>query len=52
MTPLDEAAPDQANWYETREGRQRTRILWSSRWQLPWWWSRQASTVIAATGWR
>ena len=35
MTPLDEAAPDQANWYETREGRQRTRILWSSRWQLP-----------------
>ena len=35
MTPLDEAAPDQARWYEKREGRQRTRILWSSQWQLP-----------------
>lgn len=35
MTPLDEAAPKQARWYEKREGRQRTRILWSSQWQLP-----------------
>ncbi len=35
MTPLDEAAPEQALWYEKREGRQRTRILWSSQWQLP-----------------
>ena len=35
MTPLDEAAPEQARWYEKREGRQRTRILWSSQWQLP-----------------
>ncbi|MDX7780179.1 hypothetical protein SJR98_19030 [Aeromonas hydrophila] len=35
MTPLDEAAPEQARWYEKREGNQRTRILWSSRWQLP-----------------
>lgn len=35
MTPLDEAAPDQARWYEKREGKQRTRILWSSQWQLP-----------------
>jgi hypothetical protein len=35
MTPLDEAAPEQARWYEGREGKQRTRILWSSRWQLP-----------------
>ncbi|MFQ2384119.1 hypothetical protein [Aeromonas dhakensis] len=35
MTPLDEAAPEQARWYEKREGKQRTRILWSSRWQLP-----------------
>ncbi|MGL6389332.1 hypothetical protein ACSZND_06920 [Aeromonas hydrophila] len=35
MTPLDEAAPEQARWYEKREGNRRTRILWSSRWQLP-----------------
>ncbi|WP_434663003.1 hypothetical protein [Aeromonas sp. NJAU223] len=35
MTPLDEAAPAQALWYEKREGKQRTRILWSSQWQLP-----------------
>ncbi len=35
MTPLDEAAPNQARWYEKREGRQRTRILWSSQWQIP-----------------
>ena len=35
MTALDEAAPEQASWYEKREGRQRTRILWSSQWQLP-----------------
>ncbi|MFM7967688.1 hypothetical protein ACF2JD_04985 [Aeromonas sp. A-5] len=35
MTPLDEAAPEQARWYEKREGGQRTRILWSSQWQLP-----------------
>ena len=35
MTPLDETAPEQARWYERREGNQRTRILWSSRWQLP-----------------
>ena len=35
MTPLDEAAPEQARWYEKREGKQRTRILWSSQWQLP-----------------
>ncbi|MNJ11520.1 hypothetical protein D3C77_56960 [compost metagenome] len=35
MNPLDEAAPEQARWYEKREGRQRTRILWSSQWQLP-----------------
>ncbi|MEZ6972609.1 MULTISPECIES: hypothetical protein [Aeromonas] len=35
MTPLDKAAPEQARWYEKREGKQRTRILWSSRWQLP-----------------
>lgn len=35
MTPLDEAAPEQARWYEKRDGRQRTRILWSSQWQLP-----------------
>ena len=35
MTPLDEAIPEQARWYEKREGKQRTRILWSSRWQLP-----------------
>ncbi|HHQ4647252.1 MULTISPECIES: hypothetical protein [Aeromonas] len=35
MIPLDEAAPEQARWYEKREGNQRTRILWSSRWQLP-----------------
>ena len=35
MTPLDERAPEQARWYEKREGNQRTRILWSSRWQLP-----------------
>jgi hypothetical protein len=35
MTPLDEAAPEQARWYEKREGKQRTRILWSSRWQIP-----------------
>ncbi|WP_426696943.1 hypothetical protein ACP6EV_18020 [Aeromonas hydrophila] len=35
MTPLDEAAPEQAHWYEKREGNQRTRILWSNRWQLP-----------------
>ncbi|MGL6512991.1 hypothetical protein ACSZM2_03850 [Aeromonas hydrophila] len=35
MTPLDESAPEQARWYEKREGKQRTRILWSSRWQLP-----------------
>lgn len=35
MTPLDEAAPEQALWYEKREGKQRTRILWSSQWQLP-----------------
>ncbi|MFM5133695.1 hypothetical protein [Aeromonas rivipollensis] len=35
MTVLDEAAPEQALWYEKREGRQRTRILWSSQWQLP-----------------
>ncbi|MCF7716305.1 hypothetical protein H9X98_01010 [Aeromonas jandaei] len=35
MTPLDEMAPEQACWYEKREGNQRTRILWSSRWQLP-----------------
>ena len=35
MTPLDEQAPEQARWYEKREGKQRTRILWSSRWQLP-----------------
>ena len=35
MTPLDEAAPEQARWYEKREGNQRTRILWSYRWQLP-----------------
>ena len=35
MTPLDEAAPEQALWYEKRDGRQRTRILWSSQWQLP-----------------
>ncbi|AVP93746.1 hypothetical protein [Aeromonas rivipollensis] len=35
MTPLDEAAPEQARWYEKREGRQRTRILWSNQWQLP-----------------
>ncbi|MBL0598379.1 hypothetical protein JD516_11210 [Aeromonas jandaei] len=35
MTPLDETAPEQAHWYEKREGNQRTRILWSSRWQLP-----------------
>ncbi|MGE6274270.1 hypothetical protein ACLHZY_01505 [Aeromonas media] len=35
MTPLDEAAPEQTRWYEKREGRQRTRILWSSQWQLP-----------------
>ncbi|WP_421213044.1 hypothetical protein [Aeromonas dhakensis] len=35
MTPIDEPAPEQARWYEKREGKQRTRILWSSRWQLP-----------------
>lgn len=35
MTPLDEPAPEHARWYEKREGKQRTRILWSSRWQLP-----------------
>ncbi|MEZ6929950.1 hypothetical protein [Aeromonas sp. S16(2024)] len=35
MTALDEAAPEQARWYEKREGKQRTRILWSSQWQLP-----------------
>jgi len=35
MTPLDEAAPEQARWYEKREGQQRTRILWSSQWQIP-----------------
>ncbi|MGY3886299.1 hypothetical protein [Aeromonas aquatica] len=35
MTPLDEAAPDQARWYEKREGKQRTRILWSNQWQIP-----------------
>ena len=35
MTALDEAAPEQARWYEKRDGRQRTRILWSSQWQLP-----------------
>lgn len=35
MTALDEAAPEQALWYEKRDGRQRTRILWSSQWQLP-----------------
>ncbi|MGR1197753.1 hypothetical protein [Aeromonas hydrophila] len=35
MTPLDEVAPEQARWYEKREGNQRTRILWSSRWLLP-----------------
>ena len=35
MTPLDKAAPEQARWYEKREGKQRTRILWSSQWQLP-----------------
>ncbi|WP_395949831.1 hypothetical protein ACFWHB_07615 [Aeromonas mytilicola subsp. aquatica] len=35
MTALDEAAPEQALWYEKREGKQRTRILWSSQWQLP-----------------
>lgn len=35
MTPLDESAPEQTRWYERREGNQRTRILWSSRWQLP-----------------
>ncbi|RFS28834.1 hypothetical protein [Aeromonas dhakensis] len=35
MTPLDEPAPEQARWYEKRECKQRTRILWSSRWQLP-----------------
>ena len=35
MTRLDEQAPEQARWYEKREGKQRTRILWSSRWQLP-----------------
>ncbi|MFM5029679.1 hypothetical protein ACEUDA_11715 [Aeromonas rivipollensis] len=35
MTALDEAAPEQARWYEKREGRQRTRILWSNQWQLP-----------------
>jgi len=35
MTKLDEAAPEQASWYEKREGTQRTRILWSSQWQIP-----------------
>ncbi|MGY3915571.1 hypothetical protein [Aeromonas australiensis] len=35
MTPLDEAAPEQARWYEQREGLLRTRILWSSQWQIP-----------------
>lgn len=35
MTPLDEAAPEQARWYEKLEGKQRTRILWSSQWQIP-----------------
>ncbi len=35
MTALDETAPDQARWYEKREGKQRTRILWSSQWQIP-----------------
>jgi len=35
MTPLDETAPEQARWYEKREGRQRTRILWSHQWQIP-----------------
>lgn len=35
MTSLDEVAPEQARWYEKREGNQHTRILWSSRWQLP-----------------
>lgn len=35
MTALDEAAPAQARWYEKREGKQRTRILWSSQWQIP-----------------
>ena len=35
MTALDDAAPEQARWYEKREGKQRTRILWSSQWQLP-----------------
>lgn len=35
MTPLDEPAPEQARWYEKREGKQRTRILWSSQWQIP-----------------
>lgn len=35
MTPLDEAVPEQARWYEKREGKQRTRILWSSQWQIP-----------------
>lgn len=35
MTALDEAAPAQARWYEKREGQQRTRILWSSQWQIP-----------------
>ncbi|MFH7524561.1 hypothetical protein AB2J22_05655 [Aeromonas sp. A5] len=35
MTPLEDAAPGQARWYEKREGRQRTRILWSSQWQIP-----------------
>ncbi|MGY4107215.1 hypothetical protein [Aeromonas encheleia] len=35
MTALDETAPEQARWYEKREGKQRTRILWSSQWQIP-----------------
>ncbi|MBP4043271.1 hypothetical protein P0R36_06790 [Aeromonas caviae] len=35
MTPLEEDAPPQARWFERREGKQRTRILWSHQWQIP-----------------
>ncbi|PJG59552.1 hypothetical protein [Aeromonas cavernicola] len=35
MTPLDEAAPAGARWYQQQAGKQRTRVLWSDQWQIP-----------------
>ena len=52
MTPLDEAAPTRRTGMRPVKVASVPASSGRAAGSCPWWWSRQASTVIAATGWR